>query len=226
MRQLDSDLWVTEAPLRFLGLEVGARMTVVRLPNGDLVLHSPVTLDGALRSEIEALGRVAYLIAPNKLHHLFVGDWQEAFPEAALFVAPGLEEKRADLAVTGVLGDQPETGWAEVLDQIPLPGFPFANEVVFFHRPSRTLILTDIAFNVGAENAPMTRLFFKLVGVYDRLSPTIVEKLAIRDRPGFRAGLERVLEWPFERVIVSHGAVKESGGRQELERGYCWLLGR
>ena len=226
MRQLDADLWVTETPLRFLGLEVGSRMTVVRLPNGDLLLHSPVRYDDALRRELEALGRVAILVAPNKLHHLFLDGWIEAFPEATLFVAPGLEAKRKDLKPTGVLGDTPEPSWAEVLDQVALEGFSFANEVVFFHRPSQTLLLTDIAFNVGPEGAPLTRLFFKMNGVYDRLSPTILEKILIRDRDAFRRGLERILAWPFDRVIVCHGAVKESGGREELARGYDWLLGR
>ena len=226
MRELDSDLWVTEAPLRFLGLEVGARMTVVRLPNGDLFLHSPIALDEALRAEIDALGRVAFLVAPNKLHHLFLGDWVDAYPDADLYLAPGLDAKRKDLSAKGVLGDAPEPGWSEVLDQVALQGFSFANEVVFFHRPSRTVILTDIAFNVGPESATLTRAFFKMNGVYEKLSPTVLEKILIRDRAAFRIGLERILEWPFERVIVSHGAVKETGGREDLTKGYGWLLGR
>ena len=226
MRELHSDLWVTESPLRFLGLEVGARMTVIRLPNGDLFLHSPVRLDDRLRREVEALGRVAFLVAPNKLHHLFLGDWIEAFPDAALYLAPGLAEKRKDLQAKGTLGNAPEPAWADVLDQVALDGFSFANEVAFFHGPSQTLILTDTAFNVGPDAAPGTRLFFKAAGVYDRLSPTVLEKMLIRDRPAFRVGLERILSWPFERVIVSHGAVKESGGRDELMQGYGWLLER
>lgn len=224
MQQLDSDLWVAEAPLRFLGLEVGARMTVIRLPDGGLVLHSPIAVDPSLRQEVDSLGRVAHVVAPNKFHHLYVSGWKDAFPEASVWVAPGLESKRSDLPIAGVLGEQTESAWSAVLDQIPLQGFPFANEVVFFHRPSRTLVLTDIAFNVGPDAAPITRFFFKLNGVYGRLSPTIVEKLLIRDRAAFRAGLERILAWPFERVIVAHGDVKESGGRAELERGYAWLL--
>ncbi len=225
MRELHPDLWVAETPFRFLGLEVGTRMTIVRLPDGDLLLHSPVRLDDGLRREVEALGRVAHLVAPNKLHHLFLDDWITAFPNASLFVAPGLETKRADLAPTGILGDAPEPAWADVLDQVAMQGFSFANEVVFFHRASRSLILTDTAFNVGPEGAPATRLFFKLNGVYDRLTPTLLERILIRDRDAFRAGLERILAWPFERVIVCHGAIKESGGREELVRGYGWLLG-
>ena len=91
MQQLDSDLWVTDAPLRFLGLEVGARMTIVRLPNDKLLLHSPIAATADLVREVESLGSVAYLIAPNRLHHLFVDDWQRTFPDASTSVAPGAE---------------------------------------------------------------------------------------------------------------------------------------
>lgn len=226
MRQLDSDVWYADAPLRFLGLEVGARMTVVRLPGSELLLHSPIEATDELVREVEALGRVRSLVAPNRLHHLYVESWQRACPDAELFVAPGLEEKRSDLKITGVLRDAPEAGWAETIDQVVVRGFPFANEVVFFHRPSRTLIATDLAFNVGASSPPLTRFFFKLSRAYGRLTPTLVERLLIRDPASFRQSLERILQWPFERVIVAHGEVSESGGREELVRGYDWILGQ
>ena len=225
MQQLDSDLWVTESPLRFLGLEVGARMTVVRLPDGRLLLHSPIAASPDLVRAVQALGDVAYLVAPNRLHHLFVGEWQQACPEASAYVAPGLETKRADLAIAGVLSNEPEPGWAQVLDQVVVEGFPFANEVAFFHRPSATLIVADLAFNVGESSPALTRLFFRVGGSYGSLTPTLIERLGIRDRAAYRRCLERILEWPFERVVVSHGDVCEKGGRDELVRGYSWLLG-
>ena len=225
MKQLHSDLWITDSPLRFLGLEVGARMTVVRLSDSRLLLHSPIAATEERVREVEALGRVAYIVAPNKLHHLFIGEWQRAYPDSLLYVAPGLDTKRADLAIEGVLGDEPESGWRDDLDQVLLGGFPFANEVVFFHRPSATLIATDMAFNVGAGSPPLTRLFIRVAGTYGRLSPTLLERLLVRDRTAFRQSLERILEWPFERVVVAHGEVSETGGREELIRGYSWLLG-
>jgi len=226
MQQLDSNLWVTESPLRFLGLEVGARMTVVRLPERKLLLHSPIAATSDLVREVTSLGSVAYIVAPNRLHHLFVGEWQQACPEAATYVAPGLEAKRADLSVAGVLAEEPESGWKGTIDQVLLAGFPFANEVVFFHRPSATLIATDLAFNVGACSAPLTRLVFHLSGAYGRLTPTPLERLLVRDRAAFRQSLERILEWPFERVVVAHGEVSEQGGREQLVRGYSWVLGK
>ncbi len=224
MQQLHSDLWISDSPLRFLGLEVGARMTVMRLPGPKLLLHSPIAATADLVREVKALGPVAYLVAPNRLHHRFVGEWQRACPDAPIYVAPGLDTKRADLAIAGVLADEPEPGWKGVVDQVLLGGFPFANEVVFFHRPSATLIATDLAFNVGPGSPPLTRLAFRLGGAYGRLSPTLLERLLVRDRAAFRHSLERILEWPFDRVVVAHGEVSEKGGREELVRGYSWLL--
>ena len=224
MRRLDTDLWVTEAPLRFLGLEVGARMTVVRLPDGRLWLHSPTPATPELVEEVRGLGEVAFLIAPNKFHHLYVGEWKQRFPDAEIHVAPGLESKRSDLAVAGILGNEPEAGWKGVIDQVAFAGMPMANEVAFFHRPTATLLLVDLAFNVGEDSAPLTKLFFRLNGAFGRVTPTAVEKLLTRDRAASRASLERVLAWPFERIVVSHGDVPEQGGRDELVRGYGWLL--
>jgi hypothetical protein len=225
MQRLHSDLWITDCPLRFLGVELGARMTIVRLPGPKLLLHSPLAATADLVREVTALGPVAYIVAPNRLHHLFVNDWQRACPDASTYVAPGLDTKRADLTITGVLADEPEPGWKGVLDQVLLGGFPYANEVVFFHRPSATLIATDLAFNIGSSSPPLTRLAFRLGGTYGRLSPTLFERLLVRDRTAFRHSLERILEWPFERVVVAHGDVSEKGGREELVSSYSWLLG-
>jgi hypothetical protein len=200
-------------------------MTVVRLPGPKLLLHSPIAATADLVREVKALGPVAYIVAPNRYHHLSVNDWQRACPDAATYVAPGLDSKRPDLTIAGVLADEPDPGWQGVVDQVLLGGFPFANEVDFFHRPSATLIATDLAFNIGPSSPPLTRLVFRLGGTYGRLSPTLLERLLVRDRTAFRHSLERILEWPFERVVVAHGDVSEKGGREELVKGYSWLLG-
>ena len=97
--------------------------------------------------------------------------------------------------------------------------------MVFLHRPSATLLLSDLAFNIGERGAPLTRSLFRLMGAYGRLTPTVLEKILVRDRAALRRSLERVLTWPFERVVVAHGDVLETGGREALTRGYRWLLG-
>ncbi len=225
MKQLDQDLWVADQPLAIFGVELGARMTVVRLADGRLLLHSPIKPTSDLVDEVRAIGEVAVLVAPNRFHHLFAAAWFESWPGAKLYVAPGLETKRSDLPLTGVLSDSPEPPWAGVLEQVVLRGIPMTNEVVFYHPLSRTLIATDLAFHFGADSPALTRFLFRFSGAYEKLAPTHLERLLVRDRAAFRESLQRILDWPFERAIVAHGSVVESDARRQLALGYSWLLG-
>lgn len=225
LQQLADDLWVVERPQTFYGLSVGTRMTVIRLADRRLLLHSPVALDADLRQQLDAVGRVCYAVAPNRLHHLYAAEVARAYPGARLWVAPGLERKRPDLVFEAVLGDEAPEEWRGVVDQVFFRGRPYENEVVFCHRPSRTLLLCDLAFNIGPRAAPLTRLLMKLIRSYGHLGPSKLDPLLIRDRAAARASLERILAWDFDRVVVAHGEVQESGGHEILRRGYAWLLG-
>lgn len=224
LRQVAQDLWVVDRPQSFCGLPVGARMTVIRLAGARLLLHSPVALDAGLREELDAIGRVCFAVAPNRLHHLYAGQVVTAYPGSRLWIAPGLDRKRPDLQFEAVLGDQAPAEWKDEVDQQFFRGRPFENEVAFLHRASRTLILCDLAFNFGPRAAPVTRLFMKLMRSYGRLGPFLLDPLLIRNRAAARASLERILAWDFDRVVVSHGDVLQTGGREALATGYAWLL--
>lgn len=224
LRPLAQNLWVAERPQRFYGLEVGTRMTVIRLADGSLLLHSPVALDADLRRALDAIGRVRFAVAPNRVHHLYAGGVAEAYPEARLWVGPGLEKKRPDLVFEGVLGDEAPAEWKGQVDQLFFRGRPFENEVVFLHRASRTLILCDLAFNFGPSAAAATRLLMRLIRSYGRFGPTKLDPLLIRDRRAARESLERILAWDFDRVVIAHGDVLESGGREAMRESYAWLL--
>ena len=117
------DLWVAEQPLRYLGVAPTTRMTIIRLADGTLVVHSPIRLTDELRSAAASAGRVRFIIGPNRFHHLFVPDWQKAYPDAQTFCAPGLDTKRADLKFTAVLGDEPPATWANEMEQAFMRAF-------------------------------------------------------------------------------------------------------
>jgi hypothetical protein len=226
LRPLANDIWIAERPQTFYGLPVGTRMTVIRLSGGRLLLHSPVALDSELRAELDALGRVSYAVAPNRVHHLYAGEVAKAYPQARLWVGPGLERKRPDLTFVAVLGDEPPEEWRDEVWQTFFRGRPYENEVVFLHRASRTLILCDLAFNFGPRAAAPTRLLMKLLRSYGSFGPSKLDPWLIRDRDAARQSLERILAWDFDRVVVAHGDVLESGGRAALRQGYAWLLTR
>lgn len=224
LRRIADGLWVVEQPLRFLGIQMGCRMTVLRLGDGTLLLHSPVRHDASLQAAVEAEGTVSWVLAPNKFHHLFVKDWVEALPDAELALSPGLVEKRKDLEAALVLGRE-RAPWGEEIEVCAVEGIPMIEEWVLFHRPTSTLVITDLAFHLDDECPASARFLGRMGGTYGQLAPTRLERLMMRDKAALRASLERILEWPFDRVVMAHGSIVESGGREALADGYGWLLG-
>jgi uncharacterized protein DUF4336 len=215
------DLWVATRPLKLAVGDIGTRMTVVRLADGGLWLHSPVKLDAATRQALDALGPVRCVVAPSKVHHFFVGDYAAAYPQARCYGAPGLAEKRRDLTFHALLGDTAPPEWAGQIEQHLFAGAPLMNEVVFFHPASRTLLLTDLAFNMVRPPAGRARLFCWLVGASGRFGPHRIVRLGMRDRPAARASIERILQWDFDRIVVTHGEVLEQGGKQRFAAAFA-----
>jgi len=98
------------------------------------------------------------------------------------------------------------------------------NELVFFHAASRTLVLTDLAFNVRSADSFVTRLFMRVNGALGTFGPSrLAKRVFLGDLAEVRIGIDRILAWDFDRVVVSHGEVLESGGREALRTGYAWL---
>ncbi|HEX8703943.1 MAG TPA: DUF4336 domain-containing protein [Myxococcaceae bacterium] len=223
LRKLDENLWVAEQPLKFMGLAVGARMTVIRLADGALWVHSPLRLTPERRQAVDALGPVRFLVAPNKYHHLFIGDWMAAYPHAQAYAAPGLPEKRGDLRFHAVLSEQAPAEWGGQIDLLPWRGAPLLNEVVFFHRASRTLVATDTLHNIGADSPPYTRFVFKALGGYGKATTSLIDRFLNRDRSAARASVDTLLKWDFQRVIMAHGHVVEQDGARAFREAYSWL---
>ncbi len=223
LRQLDDDLWVVDAPFSVLGLSIGTRMTVIRLADGSLFLHSPSQLSSVLCAELEALGPVRYVVAPNKVHHLFVSDYATAFPDAKRFAAPGLEKKRSELDFHFVLGPTAPEAWAGQIEQVLVQGAETISEVVFFHAASRTLLLTDLAFNVQHTDSAWTKIWLKLNGSYQKFGPSRMIRALIRDREAARRSVDEILRWDFDRVIVSHGIVLQQSGKRVVRAAFDWL---
>ncbi len=224
LRALDRDLWALDQPLRVGGLELGARSLVIRLRDGGTLVHAPGPGTAAARAEIEAIGPVRALIAPNLLHHMSLADCARAFPGARVFGAPGLREKLPQLRIHEALAEKPPALWQAELDQLVLRGAPGLNEVVFLHRASRTLLCLDLCFNVRGSASRFTRLFMRANGAWDRFGPSRLFRYTIlRDARAMRESVDQVLAWDFERVSVAHGDVLESGGRAALRESFAWL---
>ena len=220
------DVWQAHHPLSFYGLSMTACMTVVRLASGGLWIHSPIALSADLKADLDRLGPVEYIVAPNRYHHLFALACLSNYPAAQLYAAKGLAAKNAAFApfpVIPVDAGHPAP-WSGQLDSVFVKGNAEMNETVFFHRPSRTLIITDLAVHLGPWDTLATRLYARINGCYDRLGQTLLLRSLYRDRKATRGSLDRILAWDFVRVVPAHGPVIEHEARAAFEQAFAWLL--
>ena len=222
-RAIADHLWVAEHPMKAMGMELGRRMTVVRLMDGRLWLHSVGRLTPEVRGWLDGLGRVAFVVSPSQAHRRWMEAYAAAYPDAALVASPGLPEKRPDLAFDRILGDVLEPEWAGDLDQVVFPVRGRYGEVVFLHRFTRTLILTDLCFHIPAGRGLVTTALARTLGYYEQFGASRLLRLMLADRDAARQTLARILAWDFDRVIIGHGRILESGGKEAMVRAFAWL---
>lgn len=218
-------LWVADgAPVSFHGFAYPTRMAVVKLANGDLFIWSPIALDDGLKSEIAALGRPVHLVAPNKLHHLYLGAWKAAWPEASLWAPPGLARKRPGLHFDGFL-DRTPAPWMAEIDHLCFGGSFAMAEIVFFHRASRTALFADLIENFPPDWFKGWKLWVARWGRIVAPDPSAPRdwQLSFLDRGAARRALARIKAWNAERVVIAHGGMASSGGAAFIAHAFRWL---
>ncbi len=217
-------VWHLQHHFTVNGLPVSSRMTIVRLADGGLWLHSPVPLDAARRAALDRLGPVRCIVAPSKMHHLFVGEYAREYPQARLYGAPGLRDKRRDLATLHELPPDAQAPWSGELECLLFEGIPFANETIWWHGPSKTLIVTDLLQWWAGELRWPARLYARLTGVRRRVDVPRTVRLVLRDRAAARRSATQMLDWPIERLVMAHNAVVDVDAHGVVKRALgAWL---
>ena len=200
-------------------------MTVVRLHDGSLWVWSPIELSETLKTTMMEKGSVHHLVSPNKIHHLYLKEWAQAWPEAKLYASPGLSRRRRDLSFDTELGDVPDPAWRVDIDQVIVRGSFAMDEVVFFHRASRTAIVADLVQRFDrATLRGWRRVIMTLDGLVGVNGSTPREwRLAFWNRAVARKAKQKILDWNPERVVVAHGEWVRENGREVLERALAWM---
>jgi len=212
-------LWSLERHLKMPGrVTLPSRTTIVRVDGGGLALISPPPARDETFAAIDVLGRVDALIAPNSFHYLFVNAAMERYPNAKLYLAPGLQRRVATLPAGTDLGDRSPSADLDTVVLGPVRGW---SEVLLFHRPSRTLIISDAAFNIRNVEGLFERIFWRGFGVPNGFGPSRTARLTLLSNRGIAGkALRRAREWPFERILVAHGEVVQTEARAQFERAY------
>lgn len=208
------------------------RAILIRLNNRDLFVVSPIQLTPEIRAAVDQLGTVKYLISPNHLHHLYLGEWCNVYPDAKPYASPKLPQKRKDLNFKAVLTGNPEPDWADQIDQCLFGAQQGAqqgllDEVVFFHRASRTVIFTDLIMDFDPDSfSALSRLTTQWNQMYCH-TPRGVQLAHLLDRDACRAALNTVRTWKPEFAIVAHSpwvCVSGEAVTDLLNQSFDWLV--
>lgn len=216
-------IWLCAYPIKMGGMRFDARMTVLRLRSGELMLHSPCAINTELAKEISILGPVAHIVAPGNYHTKYIAAAQAAFPNAKTWICPGIERRRPDIPYDGILGDAAPADWALEIDQALVQG-RIMSELVMLHRASRTLIVVDLIENFTDATPHVSvglKIWFKyLLRMWDNPRPAPEYRAGWSDRQAAARSLGRILAWDFDRIIVSHGDLIENDAKAKARQAW------
>jgi hypothetical protein len=234
LKPICEDLWIVDGPIIRFGMPwpkmaFPTRMTVIRVGGDDLFVHSPTPLTPELSAEIAQIGRVRWIIGPNRIHYWWIPEWRAAFADAQVYLAPLIKEQAAGHIGFDcfALNQESRYPWDEAIMTLPVTG-SFMTEVEFFHLPSSTLILTDFIENF--EHAKLgsfvMRWLARFGGVLDPdgQMPRDMRWTFSKQKPQLKTAINKMIGWNPERIILAHGRWYEKNGAEELRRAFRWLL--
>lgn len=230
-KPLAPGLWTVDAgPIRASGLRLPIRMTVVQLPDGGLLLHSPTPFTPALGAALAAIGPVRHLVAPSYAHWSFLADWQRVCLAAQTWMVPALRHRatvrRAPVRLGSDLTDGAPDAWGGVLDVGLLGRERGFQEAWFFHRESRTLLLADLIENLRPTKLPpMSALLMAAAGGTRGTTALHVRAALRRSEPALRRKLAALVALAPERVVFAHGTIFAADAAARLRRGLAWATG-
>lgn len=223
MIQHHPDFYSIDTPMPKGGIEMGARLSICRLPGEQLWIHAPLEITDSDERDIREVGEVAHIIVPNTFHFTQVGEFARRFPDAVVHAPAPLEAKLKHVPHQNL--NLSQSVFEADFDALLFDTAPLLHEWVFCHRASQTLLLTDLCFNIEMPESPLGKVGAGVLDLGNGLSPSRLLRLdlAIGDRHKTRELLDTVLSWDFDRVSVAHGAVVESGGKDAFKTAFEWL---
>jgi hypothetical protein len=201
IEKLSDRLWRVEGKLD----SIKRVMSIGKTSDGTLVVHNGIALGDAEMAEIDAFGKVAFILVPNGFHRLDAKVFADRYPTAKVLCPQGARKKIEQVVpVNGSYDDFPSDANVEL--------FTFegtkAREGGMIVRADRDtrLVLNDAVFNMP-HGTGFTGFIFRRVTDSTggpRVS-RVMKWFVIADKPAFRAHLEKLAALPdLRRIVVSH----------------------
>jgi hypothetical protein len=153
---------------------------------------------------LDALGAVAWVVVPNRFHHLHAAATVARYPRARLVGPASVTARNREVAPQLGFDDGALREAVAELTPIPLEGVPFLDETLFFHRASGTLISADLLMSGSACDHWTWRSVARVCGQYGRPKPPPDVRLHTRRGEAVRRSIAQLALLPLEQIFVAH----------------------
>ncbi|MGE7206397.1 DUF4336 domain-containing protein [Sphingomonas sp. NPDC019816] len=230
LKPFADDVWIVDSgPVSAMGMKLPVRMTVFRLKDGGLLLHSPTRHTPQLERALSALGPVRHLVAPTVAHWMFLKDWQRVCPQATSWAVPALRDRaavrKAGVRIDADLCDAAPEAWAAEITQGMVRGGGGFEEAWFHHRASGTLVLADLVENLEpAKLRPVTAAVMRATLATRATTGVHVRAALVLGGARVKTAVAAMIATRPDRVIFAHGTPFTRHGASRLRRAFSWLV--
>ena len=142
-----------------------------------------------------------------------------------VFINGAVNQEQLSMEIRRSFEDGAPAGWGPRIDTVRLEGTRRWGEAVFYLPDSRTLLCSDLVFNIHDAVNLRTEWLLRLVGAHERVAQSrSIRFFFTRDKSALGDSYARILSWDFDRIVVGHGRIVESDAHAKLTDALEWAL--
>lgn len=205
-----SELICIETKLKMPLMQLPVRTVLVQTDSGSVLISPGSRVN---RDDYKSTYNVTDIVAPNSFHQSGVPKAASIYPEARLWASDS-PKKRKDIPWTHILG---KGHWIHS-DLVPMQiaGIPKINEFVFLSKPSKSLIVADLCFNMQGMKGLGPKLILSMFGTYNKFAISKFFLKFMTDKKATVESIEELMSQDFDNIIPSHGEIVRGGAKDLL----------
>lgn len=216
-------VWTAAEQVWFAGVRLRATMTVLRLADGGLWVHSANEPTPELCAELDRLGHVRWIVVPNRYHHLHASAMKARYRDAQVIGPRSAQSRNEALALDVASDDERLPALVPEVAPVALRGVPFLDETLFFHPATGSLIGADVMMRGCAADHFTWRWASRLFGQFGRYKAPPDVRKNTRGGPEVRQALDEIGKLPVKRILVAHSDPVEDEPLERLREAWSFV---
>lgn len=217
INELAPGVWEVEGALPF---PLKRNMTIARLPDGTLLLHSVIAMNEEGMAKLDALGKPSVTIVPHAGHRMDAPFYKQRYPEIHVVAPAAARVKIEEVIKVDATSEEALPPLGVVVH--PIGGFKHGELGYELSTPGgKLLIVSDTLANDDNPAPGFGGWFMKVVGggIKGRLGvPRMMKMMFLKDRAAARASFSKLADIGGVSVVaVSHGRSLTSGCDEALK---------